>query len=130
MKYSISQKEYIQICPRVKSLSSLFTRNGISIYSSGQKLLIQFDSDIEALILGCTHYPIIRGVIENCLPGLPIIDPGFESAVKFREYLGRHPDIEKNISRGGEMRFFTSGDMGKFREIREKILRKYFQETT
>lgn len=59
----------------------------------------QFDPDIEALILGCTHYPIIRHHITAILPHMTLIDPGYESAQKFRTYLSRHPDIEKNISR-------------------------------
>ncbi|MDP2103418.1 MAG: glutamate racemase [Candidatus Gracilibacteria bacterium] len=76
-----------------------------------------FDPDIEALVLGCTHYPIIRHHIEQIFPNLPIIDPGQESALKFRDYLDRHPEIRKNLSRGGEMRFFTSGNLEMFREI-------------
>lgn len=79
--------------------------------------LRSFDSDIETLVLGCTHYPLIRHHIESIFPNLPIIDPGQESALKFRDYLDRHGDIEKNLSRGGETRFFTSGDLEMFREI-------------
>jgi len=58
----------------------------------------RFDSDMEALILGCTHYPIIRHHIEAIFPNLPIIDPGYESALKFRDYLERHPEVAKNLS--------------------------------
>ena len=89
----------------------------------------QFDSDIDALVLGCTHYPIIRRHIEKRLPLLPIIDPGLESALKFREYLGRHPDIEKNLSRWGELRFFTSGDTKKFQEMGSIIFWRPFSVT-
>ncbi len=76
----------------------------------------QFDSDIEAIVLGCTHYPIIRHHIESIFSHIPIIDPGYESALKFSEYLERHPDIKKHLSLSGEMRFFTSGDTTKFQE--------------
>ncbi|MDD5197733.1 MAG: glutamate racemase [Candidatus Gracilibacteria bacterium] len=84
----------------------------------------KFDADIEALILGCTHYPIIRRHIETILPRLPIIDPGYESAIKFREYLIRHPSIEKNLSRGGKTMFFTSGNTENFMKTGSKILEK------
>lgn len=63
-----------------------------------EKYIQKFDSDIEALVLGCTHYPIIRHHIEILLPHLPIIDPGYESAMKFQEYLTRHIEIEKNLT--------------------------------
>ena len=51
--------------------------------------LSQFSPDIEALVLGCTHYPLIRESIESIwkevhnkkIPDL--IDPGVESAKKF-----------------------------------------------
>lgn len=89
-----------------------------------EKYVRQFDPDIEAVILGCTHYPIIRHHIENILPHMPIIDPGYESARKFQEYIVRHPDVEKSLSKGGETEFFTSGDREIFRVIGEEILKK------
>ena len=60
-----------------------------------QEYLSQFSPDIEALILGCTHYPLIRENIEQewlrlynkKLPNL--IDPGVESAIKFRSWMER-----------------------------------------
>ncbi len=56
--------------------------------------LSHFSSDIEALVLGCTHYPLIRNSIEKYyikrnkkLPDL--IDPGVEAARKFGEWMKR-----------------------------------------
>ena len=54
-----------------------------------REYLSQFSPDIEALVLGCTHYPLIRESIESIwkevhnkkIPDL--IDPGVESAKKF-----------------------------------------------
>jgi glutamate racemase len=37
--------------------------------------LNKFDTDIEAVVLGCTHYPYIRHIIEQLRPTLDIIDP-------------------------------------------------------
>lgn len=73
--------------------------NGEPIEQALSTHLAKFDTDIEALVLGCTHYPIIRPLIEVFLPHVPIINPGYESAIKFQEYLIRHSDIEKNLSR-------------------------------
>ncbi|OIP52255.1 glutamate racemase [Candidatus Gracilibacteria bacterium CG2_30_37_12] len=66
--------------------------------------LDKFDGDIEAIVLGCTHYPYVRSTIEQIRPGIDIIDPGFEAAKKFASYLGRHPDIEAKIKKRGEVR--------------------------
>lgn len=55
--------------------------------------------DIEALVLGCTHYPLVRGEIESILPGVTIVDPGEEAAIKFGAYLERHPEVESKITK-------------------------------
>lgn len=55
--------------------------------------------DIDALVLGCTHYPLVRKSVEKLVVGTSIVDPGFEAARKFEGYLERHPEIAKTISR-------------------------------
>lgn len=60
--------------------------------------------NVEALVLGCTHYPLVRNEIESLLPGIEIVDPGEEAAKKFEAYLKRHPEIEAKISKGGTLR--------------------------
>ncbi len=69
-----------------------------------QEYLSHFSPDIEALVLGCTHYPLIRESIETnwvnqhswelhwdsfWLHHLQIIDPGVEAAQKFKGWLHR-----------------------------------------
>jgi glutamate racemase len=57
-----------------------------------REYLSQFSPDIEALVLGCTHYPLLREHIEKVWTQdlsrleLIIIDPGEESARKFGEW--------------------------------------------
>lgn len=54
-----------------------------------REYLSQFSPDIEAMVLGCTHYPLIRESIEKVWhelfqkKSLDIIDPGKEAAKKF-----------------------------------------------
>jgi glutamate racemase len=83
--------------------------------------LNKFDTDIEAVVLGCTHYPYIRHIIEQLRPTLDIIDPWYESAKKFASYLERHPDIEAKIGRGKEIQYYTSGNMEDIIEIRKRL---------
>ncbi len=60
-----------------------------------EEYLMQFSSDIEALVLGCTHYPLIResiGIVwnrvhKNKTPD--IIDPGSEAAKKFKDWIDK-----------------------------------------
>jgi len=61
----------------------------LSVYLKG------FSPHIEALVLGCTHYPLIRGSIERAWKdihdnkSLDIIDPGIEAAIKFKSWMER-----------------------------------------
>lgn len=103
--------------PGLVPLIESWLYNTEGIIEQIEKYVSGFDSDIEAIVLGCTHYPIIRHHIERIFLHLPIIDPGHESAKKFKEYLLRHPETEKNLSRKGEMRFYTSGNIESFRKI-------------
>ena len=60
-----------------------------------REYLSQFSPDIEALVLGCTHYPLIRESIERIWTGLydnkipDLIDPGEEAAKRFKGWMRR-----------------------------------------
>ena len=45
------------------------------------------ENNIDTLVLGCTHYPIIRGIIEKLYPGLTIIDPSYALAERVKSVL-------------------------------------------
>ena len=77
--------------------------SGIQIDSLLREYLSQFSEDIEALVLGCTHYPLIRDPIKriwteiygNKIPDL--IDPGQEAAKRFRSWIERR-DVSDFVS--------------------------------
>ena len=48
------------------------------------------ENNIDTLVLGCTHYPIIRGVIEKLYPGLNIIDPSKALAERVKKVLAEN----------------------------------------
>jgi glutamate racemase len=83
-----------------------------------ERYLSRFDPDIEALILGCTHYPILEKQIRARLnPKIDIIDSGKEAAKKFQMYLMRHPEIKDILTLKGKRRYFTTGDTSHFDEL-------------
>ncbi len=60
-----------------------------------REYLSQFSPDIEALVLGCTHYPLIRESIEKMWHDLfgekvVLINPGKEAAKKMAGWMKRH----------------------------------------
>lgn len=71
----------------------------------------------DTLILGCTHYGLIEDVFINEIgEGVRVIAEGPIVAQKLREYLRRHKDIENRIARGGDVAFYTTGDIKDFQE--------------
>jgi len=84
--------------------------------------LDKFDLDIEAIVLGCTHYSLIKDEIQN-LSKKQIIDPSQDSALKFKTYLQRHPEIKNNLSTWWETIFYTSWNPTNFHEIWKKFIK-------
>ncbi|MBP8016401.1 glutamate racemase [Candidatus Gracilibacteria bacterium] len=85
--------------------------------------LEKFEKNIEALIIGCTHYSLVVNQIKEILPkNIDLIDPSYESAIKFQDYLERHPEIKKTLPKGGKRVFYTSGNKEKFKEIGSEFL--------
>lgn len=76
----------------------------------------KFDSNVDCIVLGCTHYPLWKDEIQSFFP-VPVIDPGEESAKKLVGYLQRHPEITDKLSRNGQIDFLVTGDSGHFAQV-------------
>ncbi|MDD4191637.1 MAG: glutamate racemase [Mangrovibacterium sp.] len=72
--------------------------------------LFRKDPDIDCLILGCTHYPLLSESIRKYLPGkhIRVIEQGRVVAGKLVDYLIRHPEIDGRCSHGGTIRYYTT----------------------
>jgi glutamate racemase len=72
------------------------------------RLLAQ-SAQIDAIILGCTHYPLLISKIRQFLPDhIRLITQGEIVAERLADYLTRHPEMDANLSRKGGRRFFTT----------------------
>ncbi len=57
------------------------------------------EAGIKTLILGCTHYPILKEMIQECVgSAVQIIDQNEIVPAKLMDYLSRHPEIEVQLS--------------------------------
>ena len=71
--------------------------------------------DIDTVILGCTHYPLLIDKIHRYMPeGVNVIQQGPIVADSLADYLQRHPEIEQHCSRGGSCQYFTTEDPDHF----------------
>ena len=72
---------------------------------------------IDALVLGCTHYPIVRPLIERILgPGVRVIDPAPAVARQVGTLLQKH-DIQAPPGAQGSLTCHTSGDPAVFANL-------------
>lgn len=71
--------------------------------------------DIDTIILGCTHYPLLINKINRYKPqGVNIVQQGPIVADSLADYLQRHPEIECHCSRGGTCQYYTTEDPDHF----------------
>jgi glutamate racemase len=79
--------------------------------------LLTADSQIDTIILGCTHYPLLLPKIKQYTPkGITLIPQGKYIAESLQEYLQRHQEMEHNITKGGTCKYFTTESSEKFSE--------------
>lgn len=87
--------------------------------------LLRRDPDIDTLILGCTHYPLLINKILKFTPRtIKIVPQGEYVAYSLRTYLERHPQIREKCTQQGTCRFFTTESPDKFNESAAVFLRK------
>ena len=71
--------------------------------------ILQKDKDLDTLVLGCTHYPLLIDTIQKYVPeNIKILQQGEITAEKLCEYLKRHPEIDSRLSKSGNLRFQTT----------------------
>ena len=85
--------------------------------------LMRLDPDIDAIILGCTHYPILMPKILKYLPtGVRIVPQSEYVAESLQAYLQRHSAIEKKITKNGRCLYYTTENPDKFKETAQIFL--------
>ena len=94
-------------------------------------ILLQKSSEIDAVLLACTHYPLLLKKIAKFLPeNIKVISQGNIVAQSLQDYLTRHPEIESKCSKNAALEFYTTDsaeDFNKHSEIffGEKVSSKH-----
>ncbi|HET9570556.1 MAG TPA: glutamate racemase [Bacteroidales bacterium] len=79
--------------------------------------LFQCDPEIDTLILGCTHYPLLMPLIQRVVPkDVHIVSQGEYVAYSLISYLERHQEIASLCSKKGFIRYLTTESVQKFEE--------------
>ena len=79
--------------------------------------LLARDPEIDTIILGCTHYPLMLDKIRQyTTPGIRLVPQGEYVAPSLARYMERHPDMEARCTRQGTCRYLTTESAALFRK--------------
>lgn len=79
--------------------------------------LLDKDADIDTIVLGCTHYPLLIDKIRQFTPkGINIITQGEYVATSLKDYLRRHGETASRCTKNGKCEFLTTESVEKFKE--------------
>ena len=85
--------------------------------------LLAKDRQIDTLVLGCTHYPILLPKIQKFIPQrVKVVAQGEYVATSLKDYLHRHPEMDMKCTREGKCRFYTTEAEDKFIESASMFL--------
>lgn len=92
--------------------------------------LLQRDPQIDSIILGCTHYPLLLDKIRRYTPsGIRIVPQGDYVASSLQDYLSRHPEMEEKITKGGNTTYLTTEQPDQFTQSANIFLGSPIQAT-
>ena len=75
------------------------------------------DPDMDTIILGCTHYPLLmNSIVRNIPDGVRIVPQGQYVADSLKHYLQRHTEIDAKCTKRGTCQYFTTESADRFRE--------------
>lgn len=88
--------------------------------------LMALDPGIDAIILGCTHYPLLMPkIVKYVSPGVRIVPQGEYVASSLKDYFARHPEVECKCTKGGGVHYLTTESPAKFRESASVFLHEH-----
>jgi glutamate racemase len=85
--------------------------------------ILRMDPEIDTIILGCTHYPLLLPKIHKYIPrGIRIVSQGEYVAEALQKYFHRHPDVEQRCTKDGGVHYLTTENPLKFKESAQVFL--------
>ncbi len=110
-------------CPLFVPLAEEGWTNHKATYSIAEEYLKDLhELNIDTLVLGCTHYPILSEVIQKVMGvDVALIDSGIATAVAVKEELSKL-GLLNSSSNQGEHSFYVSDVPTKFKEVAELFM--------
>jgi len=112
-----------QACPRFVSLVEDGITSGPEVIRIAQEYLAPLQAaEVDTLILGCTHYPMLQGAIGYVMgPDVTLVDSATETAIDVYRALTAN-GLERPANARAEHRFSATGERGRFEELAQRFL--------
>ena len=79
-------------------------------------------NDVDSLILGCTHHPLLKTVLRQNIPGkIHVISQDELMGKKLKDYLQRHIDIDICLSRNSELKVWVSSINSHYSKVANRL---------
>ena len=79
--------------------------------------------EIEAIVLACTHYPVLFKTVRSVVPQeVQVVAQGEIVALSLQDYLNHHPEYAQRISTGQQIRYYTTGDADRATELSKQLM--------
>lgn len=92
--------------------------------------LMTKDPQIDTIVLGCTHYPLLMSsIVKNIPDGVRILPQAQYVAESLETYLQRHPSMNDRLTQGGTCKYFTTESPDRFSETAMIFLHEHVEVT-
>ena len=107
-------------CPKLVLLIESGKTEGAEVKEALCEYLVPLsENGIDTLVLGCTHYPLLKKEVEAILPEASLIDVGEKAAEEVKKYLAEQDMLSQS---GGKVALYCSGDCEDFKEKASRFL--------
>lgn len=116
-------KVYSKACPLFVPLAEEgWTDNEIAALTARTYLKEIVDKNIDSIILGCTHYPLLKTCIGKAVgDSVKIVDPAAETAKRIKNYLSANNMLGNHNQ--AKLNFYASDNNSKFESICTMLLK-------
>lgn len=117
---------YSKACPLFAPLAEEgWVNNHISEATAKAYLTELINKNIDSLLLGCTHYPLLMETIKKTVGDIAVINPARTTALKMKALLSKM-DLNCAPGRIAEHTFYVSDNTGKFNEICSLVFNRIY----
>jgi len=112
-----------QACPRFVSLVESGVTSGPDVIAAAREYLAPLQAaEVDTLILGCTHYPMLQGAISYVMgEGVTLVDSATETAMDVYRALAAG-GLERTAATAPEHHFYATGRTESFEVLAQRFL--------